>query len=95
MKPSYEVDDKEFNAAAYKVAGYRGIAWQVLGWEVVETEETEWTGIKERTGNVVAVMVGDDRYFAFADDQIEPITRESYCGECGQIGCTHDGMERE
>lgn len=45
----------------------------------------------ERTGEIVAVMVGDDRRFTFDLNEISPLEREEYCGECGQIGCSHDG----
>jgi hypothetical protein len=39
-------------------------------------------------------MVGDDVRFAFDPSDLEPIAREDYCGECGQIGCPHDGLDR-
>lgn len=28
-------------------------------------------------------------------EDITPLEREAYCGECGQIGCCHDGLERD
>ena len=92
--PHYEQDDKTFSADAYKVKGHGAIAWHVLGWDTEPDEDTEWTGQEVRTGNVVCMMVGDDRRFAFEPDDIEPIEREEYCGGCGQIGCTADGYER-
>ena len=91
---TWEDDEKTFAAPAYTVRGYRGIAWYALGWETAPDRDTEWTGIAERTGNVVAVMVGDDRRFRFDPDELTPIARESYCGGCGQLGCGHDGVER-
>ena len=48
----------------------------------------------ERTGRVVAIMVGDDRHFTFEPDELTPLAREAYCGSCGQVGCTHDGLDR-
>ena len=39
-------------------------------------------------------MIGDDKHFTFDPDELEPLDREDYCGECGQMGCTHDGLER-
>lgn len=87
-KTNYETDDKAFPADAYTVSGYRGIAWHVYGWETRPDADTEWTGIEERTGRVVAVMIGDDRKFTFDVDEITPITSDEYCGGCGQIGCT-------
>jgi hypothetical protein len=40
-------------------------------------------------------MVGDDRYFMFDPDDVSPLAREEFCGECGQVGCAHDGLIRE
>jgi len=96
MRKSYEQDNATFTADAYEVAGWgKGIAWHVLGWETEPDEDTEWTGIELRTGRVVAVMVGDDRRFAVDPEDLTPIKREAYCGVCGQLGCFHDGFERE
>lgn len=85
----YEEDDKSFPASAYSVPKTwgRGIAWQILGWEVVPDNDTEWTGIKVRTGMVVAMMVGDDSRFIFEPEDFVPLDEEAYCGGCGQIGC--------
>ena len=94
MRKHYEKDDEAFPADAYTVKGSRGIAWYVLGWETEPTEDTEWSGTEERTGRVVAVMVGDDRRFTFDPEDVTPLPREDYCGECGQIGCGHDGLDR-
>ena len=93
MRVDYEIDDKTFDKGGFKVKGYSGIAWHVLGWELQETEETEWTGTKERTGNVVAVMIGDDRYFTFDPEDIIPLDDGTYCFECGQIGCFYGARE--
>lgn len=70
------------------------VAWRVLGWETEPDSDTGWTGIEERTGRVIARMLGDDSNFAFELDELEKIEREDYCIECGQIGCTHDGFDR-
>jgi len=85
----YESDDATFSADAYKVSGYEGVAWHVYGWETEPDEDTEWSGIENRTGKVVAVMVGDDRMFSFDPDELTPITAEDYCPSCGQTGCKH------
>ena len=37
---------------------------------------------------VDAVMIGDDRVFHVYVDDLELIDDESYCRDCGQIGCT-------
>lgn len=93
-RPNYEEDDKTFDAPAYAVDGYDGVAWYVMGWELEPDEDTEWTGIEERTGRVVCKMVGDDRRFVFELEEIHPLDRGDYCGVCGQLGCTHDGFYR-
>ena len=94
-RPNYEEDAEAFPAEAYSVQGYRGVAWYVYGWETEPTEDTEWDVIEERTGRVVAVMIGDDRRHTFDPDELTPLEREGYCGVCGQVGCTHDGLSRE
>ena len=43
---------------------------------------------------VSIVMVGDDRRQQVDRDEVTPLAEEDYCGECGQIGCTHDGRDR-
>jgi hypothetical protein len=90
----YETDDAAFPADAYAVAGHRGVAWYVLGWETAPDEDTEWSGIEERTGRVVCRMVGDDCDFSFEPGELKPLEREAYCGVCGQVGCAHDGLDR-
>lgn len=95
MRPNYETDKEAFPADAYCVDGKRDVAWQVLGWETVPDEDTEWSGIEERTGRVVIRMVGDDHKFVYGRDEITPLDREEYCGQCGQVGCTHDGLDRK
>lgn len=83
----HEADKETFNANAYQVNSYRGVAWHVLGWEVEPDEDTEWSGIMQRTGKVVAVMVGDDRKHTFEPDELTPLGDEDYCPSCGQTGC--------
>ena len=90
---NYEQDHKAFNAEAYKVNGWSGIAFQVLGWELQDTEETEWSGCQEKTGKVIAVMVGDDECHAVEEEDLIPIDAADYCSGCGQLGCTADGRE--
>lgn len=85
----YEKDDAAFPATAYRVntrAG-SGVAWYVLGWETEPDEDTEWSGMEQRTGRVVAVMVGDDRKHSIDPDDLTPLAEEDYCPGCGQIGC--------
>ena len=91
---NYDQDNDTFNADAYRVDHYSGIAFSVLGWETKPDEDTEWSGYEARTGNVVAMMVGDDHYFSFDPEEVHALPREDYCGICGQIGCGHDGLDR-
>lgn len=44
---------------------------------------------------VTVVMVGDDTRHRMPREDCEFLEEEDYCAECGQIGCTHDGRERE
>lgn len=82
-----ESDSEYFTADYYRVSHYPGIAFYALGWETEPDDDTEWTGIENRTGNVVMVMVGDDRKHTFDPDDIEPLPADQFCRDCGQIGC--------
>ena len=74
-------DDPEFpRGTNVRVEGYGGVAWWVR--HVLD-------------GQVVCRMVGDDRDFSFDRSELSPLAREEFCGECGQIGCFHDGYNRE
>lgn len=86
--------DAEFPAEAYTVKHYRGIAWRAYGYEVEPNEDTEWSGLEERTGRVVCVMIGDDHRFSFDPLDLTPLGELDYCAVCGQIGCSHDGRDR-
>lgn len=43
---------------------------------------------------VRAVMVGDDREHLIDVDDLTMLDEDDYCHVCGQIGCGHDGRER-
>lgn len=86
---NYEADDKAFPSDYYSVKGYAGVAFTVLGWETKPDEDTEWSGYEQRTGNVIAVMVGDDRQHSVDPDDLAPLAEDAFCRECGQIGCGH------
>lgn len=74
--------------SAYIADGWGGgIAWRAFAWETEPDEDTEWTGIENPTGRVLAHMVGDDRTFAFDPDDLVPLAASAYCVECGQVGC--------
>jgi hypothetical protein len=80
----YERDDQAFPAHAYSV-GRSGVAFHVLGWETEPDEDTEWTGQEQRTGRVVAVMVGDNRKHSVdPDDLTPPWTRRTFAPGVGR-----------
>lgn len=82
MMPTFDFD------ATYVAEGWSaGVAWRVTHWETEADEDTEWTGIENPTGLLVAHMVGDDRDFRFEPDQLTPIDEDAYCSCCGQVGC--------
>lgn len=93
-RPAYETDDPDPWPDAVRIAGYDGIACYVLGWETEPDEDTDWSGYEVRTGRLVCIMVGDDRRFTVDPDDVSTLAREEYCSECGQIGCSHDGLDR-
>lgn len=64
-----------------------GIAWRAYAYETEPDEDTEWTGMENPTGRILAHMIGDDRTFTFDIEDMEPIADADYCSECGQIGC--------
>lgn len=94
-RSSHVEEAPEFSADAYRVRGHAGIAWRVLGWETKPDEDTEWSGCEVRTGRVLAIMVGDDRRFAFDPEDVSPLKRSEFCSECGQIGCAHGAGEED
>jgi len=92
---NYETPDPDPYPDAVKIRGQKvAIAWYVRGFQTEPDEDTEWTGYEKRTGMLVCTMVGDDGLHLFDPDDIEVLPREDYCGECGQIGCGHDGYDR-
>lgn len=83
--------------AHYTIEGWSpGIAWYLLGPVMVRDADYEWSGIEEPHEYLVrAVMVGDDRVFEVDRDDLTPLNDLDYCAVCGQVGCTHDGRDRE
>ena len=94
-------------SAHYTVSGYRGIAFRITGyakvWEtatVINDDGTleaiegegEWV---DDTDSLVMVMIGDDRKHYVSPDDITLLPEGDYCAECGQVGCTHDGRDRD
>lgn len=60
-----------------------------------DTGEGEWTEQDEACGRVLVVMVGDDTKREVDIADLTPLDDLAYCASCGQIGCTHDGRDRE
>jgi hypothetical protein len=89
-RPRYEQDGAAFPADNYRVQHYPGVAFYVLGWETEPDEDTEWSGYEVRTGQVLAVMVGDDHRYRVDPEDLTPLSRAEFCASCGQIGCTHN-----
>jgi hypothetical protein len=82
--------------AHYTISGYDGIAWYLLGPVMHRDEDYDWTGIETPDDQMVrAVMVGDDRVFEVDRDDLELLPEDDYCAVCGQVGCTHDGRDRD
>lgn len=71
------------------VAGYRGIAFYVHGPELSRVDDDEIDDFDEliETGNLVVVMVGDDRKHVVDPDDVTLIDEDRFCRGCGQIGC--------
>jgi len=78
---------------AYHTVRNPDVAWRVLGWETEPDEDTEWSGIENRTDRLIVRMVGDDQRFAADPYEILKLLEGDYCPECGQIGCGHGDGE--
>lgn len=73
----------------YSVAGCPGVAFYLTGYvQTFDPDSGEWL---DNPDMVRAVMVGDDRVHEVDVADLTPLADGAYCGECGQIGCTHDG----
>lgn len=102
FEPAYKAQG--YGGIAWRVTGYAQEwteeLWTFIGGDDDDVEDEtlylydEPEQYDDRT-RVVAHMIGDDRDFTFDVDDLEPIAREDYCGECGQIGCAHDGYDRD
>lgn len=85
----------EFDAEAYSHPAFAGVALRVLGWETEPDEDTSWSGYEVRTGKLLVRVVGDNHRTPVDPEDLTPLDRASYCGECGQVGCRHDGLDRD
>lgn len=91
VRDRHYVSAPEYAGDRYAVAGWDGIAFYVLGWTTEPDDETYWTGMEERTGQLSVVMVGDDRIHQADPADVTELADGASCRECGQIGCTADG----
>jgi hypothetical protein len=95
---------------AYRIDGRPGIAFRVVGWEQVwepymalvedvdtgeEYEVDSGDGEWVNGPRPLVVAIGDDRKEPVDLEDLTPLNRADYCGECGQVGCAHDGYDRE
>ena len=60
--------------------------WPKVACYVVADDGETWATV---------VMVGDDKKHRVNRDDCTEVARKAYCGVCGQIGCAHDGMDRD
>lgn len=77
-------DGDSFVGTAVTVESYKGVAFRI-----------DAVSLPFPAERVQAHMIGDDRTFEFDRDEVVVLEREAFCGECGQIGCTHDGLDRD
>jgi len=80
---------------AVRIKGWSGVAFRILGPEMTEVEdELGYPDLEPSQDRVRVRMVGDDKVHIVDKDDCTEIPEEDYCHECGQIGCTHDGLDR-
>ena len=79
--------------AVYAHEDFAGIALYVRGPVQLYDLETEQT--VDDADRVRVVMVGDDREHVVFRDDLRAIDDLDYCLQCGQIGCAHDGRDRD
>ncbi len=93
-------------AEGLKVKGWAGVAFWTAGHPIADAcgecdscqagePEICDNGRQPDAGRLIVVMVGDDTPHEIDADDAEPVAREGFCGECGQLGCGHDGLSRE
>lgn len=85
--PTWDYDDEDepyedgpLKGKAVQLETMRGNAWCV-----VADDGVRWA---------IVVAIGDDERVRVDRDFCQEIKRSNYCGECGQLGCEHDGLDR-
>ena len=86
---------KGFNGIAVRIAGYPQV-WSADTVTCVDDDGNEWEEEcggemvdDTDSGDVMIIMVGDDKKHRVSIDDLTEINEEDYCFECGQIGCGH------
>lgn len=83
-----------FRGTVYQVRGHGLIAFRLdrwaESWELSDEMDTygdgEWIE-DPSTGQVIAIMVGDDYEWIVDVDDLIPLADDEFCVECGQIDC--------
>jgi hypothetical protein len=88
------LDGQHRSGAVYKVAGWPQVACRLVGEMVEVADDGDGGEVYDPSGLFGVVMVGDDFVHLVEPDRLVPVEREEYCGECGQLGCAHDGLDR-
>lgn len=84
------------SANTYTVSGWPGVAVRMVGPVTVRDDDYDWTGLEHPDENMVrVVMIGDDHEHIVDRADLVPLDSLDYCAECGQVGCTADGRDRE
>lgn len=93
--------------ARYRVNGWPGVAVWTKRYERTPRIDEEtgeeiriWLGECDDAYDinedmVYVVMVGDNQEHLVDAEDLILIDDEAYCHVCGQLGCTHDGLERD
>jgi hypothetical protein len=101
MTAHYSV--RGYGGIAFYLLGY-DTEWTPEEWILIEGEDPEEESsylynepeeIPCCYDRVRAVMVGDDHVHSVDVDDLTVIGELDYCAECGQIGCAHDGRDRD
>ena len=66
----------------------RSARYRVNDWPAVAVYVTD-----QYSDRAIVIMVGDDTEHDVDVSELVPIGEGDYCGECGQIGCSHSVWE--
>ncbi len=92
-----EIRKAQADGFRFAVGTYPGVAFYFkeaqLEWRQEYDDELNVYDMSQESGMVYMIMVGDDYRHLIDPMDIELVA--DYCRECGQIGCTHDGVDRD